>query len=95
MIDINFEKYSETVLEDFKLTDMYMIQNWIHCTVTFTTTNMPEDIIDPQALIIMNSDKEILQIVLHEEGCDSPNYQFTEKEKEQIMNWFRTEKVEL
>ncbi|MBU8907644.1 hypothetical protein [Desertibacillus haloalkaliphilus] len=87
MIDLNFEKYTEMTLTDFQLKDSYDVQQWTHCIVRFMCDNMPEDIEDPEALVILNQENDVLQISLYEEGCDSPNYQFTDGEKKQITNW--------
>ncbi|UKS29072.1 hypothetical protein LOZ80_09145 [Paenibacillus sp. HWE-109] len=43
----------------------------------------PEDLIDPSVLVICNLEGEIVQIVLHDEGCDC-EFQFTYSEKAQI-----------
>ncbi|MGO4888343.1 hypothetical protein ACJ2A9_11335 [Anaerobacillus sp. MEB173] len=93
MIDLNFERYSETNLTNFKLVHSYQEQEWTHCIVTFSADNMPSDIVDPEALVILNKNQEVLQVVLYEEGCDSPNYQFTENEKQQIINWIYSQKI--
>ncbi|WP_078554086.1 hypothetical protein [Bacillus alkalicellulosilyticus] len=87
MIDIEFEQYSELSLTDFRVTSEDEVGPWIHLTVSFTSHNLPEGIEEPQALVILNQDGEVLQIVLQEEGCDSPNFQFTETEKTQISQW--------
>ncbi|WP_017727586.1 hypothetical protein [Halalkalibacterium ligniniphilum] len=87
MIDLNFEKYTEMTLSDFTLKEHYPVQHWVHYLVGFSTDKMPIDIIDPEALVILNEAGDVLQVVLQEEGCDSPNYQFTENEKQQIIAW--------
>ncbi|NEU32350.1 hypothetical protein GN156_16495 [bacterium LRH843] len=46
---------------------------------------------DADALVITGKSGEILQIILREEGCDSPLFQFTENEKKQISEWFKQE----
>lgn len=46
----------------------------------------PEDLIDPSILVICNLEGEIVQIVLHDEGCDC-EFQFTYAEKAQIENF--------
>ncbi|SDN76325.1 hypothetical protein SAMN04487897_104330 [Paenibacillus sp. yr247] len=46
----------------------------------------PEDLIDPSILVICNLEGEIVQIVLHDEGCDC-EFQFTFSEKAQIENY--------
>lgn len=43
----------------------------------------PEDLIDPSILVICNLQGEVVQIVLHDEGCDC-EFQFTFAEKGQI-----------
>lgn len=43
----------------------------------------PIDLIDPSILVICNLEGGIVQIVLHDEGCDS-EFQFTFSEKAQI-----------
>ncbi|MDR6882357.1 hypothetical protein [Bacillus sp. 3255] len=43
----------------------------------------PEDLVDPSVLVICNSQGDIVQIVLHDEGCDC-EFQFTYAEKAQI-----------
>lgn len=48
----------------------------------------PEDLIDPSILVICNLDGEIVQIVLHDEGCDC-EFQFTFSEKAQIENYVK------
>jgi hypothetical protein len=46
----------------------------------------PEDLIDPSILVICNLEGDIVQIVLHDEGCDS-EFQFTLSEKAQIEDY--------
>lgn len=46
----------------------------------------PEDLIDPTILVICNLEGVIVQIVLHDEGCDC-EFQFTYAEKAQIENF--------
>lgn len=94
MIDLQFERYMELKLSNFKLVDTYPVQHWTHCIVRFEADRMPSDICDPEALVILNKDKDVLQIVLQEEGCDSPNYQFTELEKQTITDWITTQPME-
>ncbi|BAB05936.1 hypothetical protein P4475_11270 [Halalkalibacterium halodurans] len=89
MIDLNFERYTEATLTNFAIVRTYEIQHWTHVVVSFQCDAMPEDIIDPEALLILSESGDVLQVVLYEEGCDSPNYQFTELEKEQLIRWFR------
>ncbi|MDR6549746.1 hypothetical protein [Paenibacillus qinlingensis] len=48
--------------------------------------DFPEGLIDPSILVICNTDGDIVQIVLHDEGCDS-EFQFTFSEKAQIENY--------
>ncbi|NOU64999.1 hypothetical protein GC096_13260 [Paenibacillus sp. LMG 31461] len=47
---------------------------------------LPEGLLDPSILVICNIEGEIVQIVLHDEGCDS-EFQFTYAEKEQIEKY--------
>ncbi|MDT8860619.1 hypothetical protein N0O92_10270 [Alkalihalobacillus sp. MEB130] len=89
MIDLTFEKYTECTLENLQLVDSYDVQHWTHYVVTFKG-EIPEELQDPEALVIVEGDKTILQIVLREEGCDSPLFQFTENEKIQIADWFQS-----
>ncbi|WP_244163195.1 hypothetical protein [Paenibacillus pectinilyticus] len=44
---------------------------------------LPEGLEAPSILVICNTDGDIIQIVLHDEGCDS-EFQFTYAEKAQI-----------
>ncbi|WP_026672175.1 hypothetical protein [Alkalihalobacterium bogoriense] len=88
MIDFQFEQYSEVVFTDFSLVDNYDVYPWSHYVVSFTSDKLPMSMEDPTALLIVNKEKDVLQIVLQEEGCDSPNFQFTELEKQQITTWF-------
>jgi hypothetical protein len=60
----------------------------MHHVVSFEGENIPSDLVDPEALLITNQDGEVLQVILREEGCDSPLFQFTENEKEQLKKWF-------
>ncbi|MFA9556817.1 hypothetical protein ACERII_05915 [Evansella sp. AB-rgal1] len=87
MIDLNFEKYSEITLTNLYIKEAFPVQHWVHCIVGFSSEEMPEDIVDPEILVILNEDKEALQIILYEEGCDSPNYQLTDSEKTQVKQW--------
>jgi hypothetical protein len=48
---------------------------------------LPEGLDFPSLLIICSSQGEIVQIVLHDEGCDS-EFQFTFTEKEKIERFF-------
>ncbi|OPH47304.1 hypothetical protein BC351_12460 [Paenibacillus ferrarius] len=48
----------------------------------------PEDLIDPSVLVICNLAGEIVQIVLHDEGCDC-EFQFTFTEKAQIEAYMK------
>lgn len=47
---------------------------------------LPEGLIAPSILVICNTDGEIVQIVLQDEGCDS-EFQFTYAEKAQIEDY--------
>ncbi|MNR64771.1 hypothetical protein D3C85_1875280 [compost metagenome] len=47
---------------------------------------LPEGLMDPSILVICNIEGDIVQIVLHDEGCDS-EFQFTYAEKEQIETY--------
>ncbi|MBU9712679.1 hypothetical protein [Evansella tamaricis] len=87
MIDINAESYAEITLTNFRLKERLKVQQWIHCFITFSSEMLPQDIIDPEILVILNQDKQPLQIILQEEGCDSPNFQLTESEKSQVTEW--------
>jgi len=44
---------------------------------------LPEELQDPAVLVICNQVGDIIQIVLHDEGCDC-EFQFTLMEKDQI-----------
>ncbi|MDV2683743.1 hypothetical protein RYX56_05055 [Alkalihalophilus lindianensis] len=88
MIDLTFEKYTEAKFTDLKLVETYELQLWMHHVVAFEGENIPSDLVDPEALLITNQDGEVLQVILREEGCDSPLFQFTENEKEQLKEWF-------
>ena len=87
MININAQQYTETPLTNLHIKETYPLQQWIHTIVEFSSPKMPDDIIEPEILVILNQQNEVLQIILHEEGCDSPNYQLTDHEKEQITTW--------
>ncbi|TWI59216.1 hypothetical protein [Halalkalibacter nanhaiisediminis] len=87
MIDLTFEQYSECKLENMKIINSFEVQNWTHYIVQFEG-NIPNQLEDPEALVITGESGNILQIVLQEEGCDSPLFQFTESEKKQIKDWF-------
>ncbi|WP_100408134.1 hypothetical protein [Bacillus solitudinis] len=91
MIDLHFEQYQECKMTDMKIVDSYPVSRWTHCTVSFKTQTLPEKMIDPAALVILNESGDVLQIILQEEGCDSPNFQFTENEKEQFSKWIQFE----
>jgi hypothetical protein len=93
LIDLNFERYSELTFTNLHLLNSYEVQQWIHCIVGFSAEEMPTDLKDPEALVILNKEKQILQVVLYEEGCDSPNYQFTDNEKQQITAWLSSQKI--
>ncbi|MDQ0253135.1 hypothetical protein J2S74_000507 [Evansella vedderi] len=95
MIDLNAEKYIETTFTNLHLKDTYLMQHWIHCIIGFSSSEMPNDMEDPEILVILDEEsKEILQVILREEGCDSPNYQLTTNEKEQIKQWLSKEEIE-
>jgi hypothetical protein len=47
---------------------------------------LPEGLEAPSILVICNSGGDIIQIVLHDEGCDS-EFQFTYAEKAQIEDY--------
>ncbi|ARK30737.1 hypothetical protein [Halalkalibacter krulwichiae] len=87
MIDLTFEKYSECKLRNFEIIDSYSVQQWKHFVVTFDG-DVPDELEEPEALIIVGESGEVLQVILREEGCDSPLYQFTESEKKQLIGWF-------
>ncbi|MCM3713980.1 hypothetical protein M3202_07765 [Alkalihalobacillus oceani] len=91
MIDLQFEQYRECKLDGFNLVDSYPVQQWTHYVARFSGADLPEQLLEPEALIIANDTGEVLQIVLREEGCDSPMFQFTETEKKQITAWFDEE----
>ncbi|WP_332694687.1 hypothetical protein [Halalkalibacter lacteus] len=86
MIDLTFENYSECTLTNLQIIDSFPMQQWMHYVVTFEG-NIPE-LQEPEALVIVGESGCILQIILREEGCDSPMFQFTENEKAQITKWF-------
>ncbi|WP_100372935.1 hypothetical protein [Bacillus sp. FJAT-45037] len=88
MIDLTFERYTETTFTTLKLVETYSLQNWDHHILSFGGEGIPNDLIDPEALLITNQDGDVLQVILREEGCDSPLFQFTETEKEQLKKWF-------
>ncbi|WP_332631481.1 hypothetical protein [Halalkalibacter flavus] len=88
MIDLTFEKYTECTFSNLRIIDSYNVQQWKHYIVTFEG-NTPEGLQEPEALVIVGQSNDILQIILREEGCDSPLFQFTENEKNQISNWFQ------
>ncbi|ERN53462.1 MULTISPECIES: hypothetical protein [Alkalihalophilus] len=88
MIDLTFETYTEAAFSSMTLVETYEMQNWLHHVIKFEGSGIPENLIDPEALIITNHEGNILQIVLREEGCDSPLFQFTENEKSQLEKWF-------
>ncbi len=91
MIDLQFEQYSECKLTDLKLLESFHVQHWMHYVVQFNG-EIPDELIEPEALVIVGESGDILQIVLREEGCDSPLFQFTENEKKQIKEWFYQQK---
>ncbi|WP_413381191.1 hypothetical protein [Alkalihalobacillus sp. 1P02AB] len=93
MIDLNFEKYKEFALKPLKIVREEQIQYWNHYVIQFETNDLPDDLVEPEALLIVNQDKEVLQVVLLEEGCDCANYQFTENEKKQLINWFQNQNL--
>ncbi|GAE36515.1 hypothetical protein [Halalkalibacter akibai] len=88
MIDLTFEKYSECKLENFKIVDSYRVQQWIHFIVSFRG-DVPAELVEPEALVITGESGSVLQVILREEGCDSPLFQFTDNEKKQIIEWFK------
>jgi hypothetical protein len=87
MIDLTFEKYSECKLKNFKLVDSYPVQQWNHYVISFEG-EIPSELQEPEALVIAGESGTVLQVILREEGCDSPMFQFTELEKKQIIEWF-------
>ncbi|WP_227938141.1 hypothetical protein [Alkalihalobacillus deserti] len=91
MIDLTFEKYSECKLNNLKIVDSYSVQQWEHYIVSFEG-EVPNELQEPEALIIVGESGNVLQVVLREEGCDSPLFQFTESEKKQILDWFEKQK---
>ncbi|TXK85450.1 hypothetical protein [Paenibacillus sp. N3.4] len=46
----------------------------------------PADLIEPSILVICNLEGEIVQVVLHDEGCDC-EFQFTFSEKVKIESY--------
>ncbi|MFD2511353.1 hypothetical protein [Halalkalibacter alkalisediminis] len=87
MIDLTFEKYSECNLSELKIVDSYSVHQWEHFVVAFEG-EVPSELQEPEALVIVGESGNVLQVILREEGCDSPLFQFTENEKKQIIDWF-------
>ncbi len=89
MIDLQFEKYQEVELKKLVLTDSYSVGHWLHHRISFSTEEVQGELNDPEALLITDqATNTVIQVVLLEEGCDSANFQFTEKEKEQLTAWW-------
>ncbi|WP_088105312.1 hypothetical protein [Halalkalibacter urbisdiaboli] len=91
MIDLFFETYQECQLTNMKIVDSYPVQQWQHYIVSFSSDALPAELEDPEALIIFSEFGNVLQVVLREEGCDSPHFQFTELEKKQLTDWIQNE----
>ena len=87
MIDLTFENYHECYFSNLKIVDSYSVQQWEHVIVTLEG-EVPIELQEPEALVIVGESGNVLQVILREEGCDSPLFQFTENEKKQIIDWF-------
>ncbi|MBP1995277.1 hypothetical protein [Paenibacillus eucommiae] len=55
---------------------------------------LPEGLLSPSVLVICSQDGNIVQTVLHDEGCDS-EFQFTYTEKEKVERFIQDQIVGL
>ncbi|MCM2674592.1 hypothetical protein [Alkalicoccobacillus plakortidis] len=95
MIDLLFERYSEITFDSIKEIKRLRVGQWTHyeLAVDYKTDNEQISRLDITVLLIVNMENEPLQIVLLEEGTTSSLFQFTQTEKDQIMNWFQTQRI--
>lgn len=78
--EIRFTGFTPTVEERPPWIDIYLKLEWEEGTI------LPEGLSDPSGLVICNSDRMIVQIIVLDEGCDS-EFQFTPGEKDQIIRY--------
>ncbi|RXT13759.1 hypothetical protein [Ammoniphilus sp. CFH 90114] len=92
MIGHGFSEYQELTLEHLRVEDILHMGQWIHVYVSFKLDSIPQGLSDPSALVILNDEKEVVQMVVLDEGCDS-EYKLTEVEQKQISTFLQEQKV--
>jgi hypothetical protein len=92
MIAHGFTQFQESIFKQLKVEDTVQMGQWIHVYVSFMVDTLPEGLSEPSALIILNQDKEIVQMVVQDEGCDS-EFKFTEGEQHQLTEFLREQGI--
>ncbi|MEW9669590.1 hypothetical protein [Ammoniphilus sp. 3BR4] len=92
MIGHDFSQYEELTLNHLRVQDMIRRGQWIHLYVQFELDTMPQGLSEPSALVILDDEKEIVQIIVQDEGCDC-EYKFTEGEQKQITDFLQQQKI--
>lgn len=92
MIAHGFTQYQESRFRQLKVDDTVQMGQWIHVYASFQVDKLPEGLSDPSALIILNQEKEIVQMVVLDEGCDS-EFKFTEGEQQQLTQFLREQGI--
>lgn len=92
MIGHDFSHYEELTLKQLRVQDTLRRGPWIHLYVHFELDSMPPGLSEPSALVILDEDKKVVQMVVQDEGCDS-EYKLTEGEQKQITDFLQEHKI--
>ncbi|MDQ0206176.1 hypothetical protein [Alkalicoccobacillus murimartini] len=95
MIDILFERSSEQTIVTMTEQQRKRVGQWTHIEVDLVFKPDEELIADlnMSARLILNKEYEPLHVLLLEEGSESTLYQLTQKEKDQIIQWYQTKQI--
>jgi hypothetical protein len=91
MYKYGFTNYFEGKL-NFTGYEIIQVGPWLNVYLSFEIENveiLPEGLSDPSALAVYNKDRELQEIIAHDEGVDC-EYKFTDKEKEQIISYLQS-----
>ncbi|TSB45123.1 hypothetical protein [Alkalicoccobacillus porphyridii] len=93
MIDVLFEQYEECTFTRIKETRRSREGQWTHIRTELEFESVQEKVnqLEIGALLIFNMENELLQVVLLEADSGSELYQFTDNEKNQIIQWYHSQ----
>ncbi|WP_134698819.1 hypothetical protein [Ammoniphilus sp. YIM 78166] len=92
MISHGFTQFQESKFKQLKVDDKVQMGQWLHVYISFQVDTLPEGLSEPSALIILNQENDVVQMVVQDEGCDS-EFKFTEGEQQQLTEFLREQGI--